>query len=382
MALEAVVYQQDFLNYNGKELYNLLGGNWGFDYQFGLENVEEEDHHFLENQTDQNGHHHLLQHHNGDSDDHKYRSTGRHHDQLSSSPLPNSMVVLPDAAHFNNYSDLPTTTATATARPKRRRSKSRKNKEEIENQRMTHIAVERNRRKQMNDYLSVLRSLMPESYVQRGDQASIIGGAINFVKELEHRLQLLGAHKEKKEKSENGLESSPPFDEFFTFPQYSTTSSISSSTATTSSSSSSSSSATGCDHNSAAAAMTESAATSSSTATDHHHHNQSLLLQSQSAVADIEVTMVESHANLKIRSKRRSKQLLKLVSELHNLRLTILHLNVTTVDETVLYSLSVKIEEDCNLTSVDDIATAMYQLLVGMHHEFKIYMMMMTTTTT
>ncbi|KAK3200338.1 hypothetical protein Dsin_023753 [Dipteronia sinensis] len=362
MALEAVVYQQDFLNYNGKDLYNLLGGNWGFDNQFGLEKVEEEDHHFLENQTNQNGHH-LFHHHNGDSDDHQYWSSTHHHDHLSSSSVPNSMVVPPDAAHFNNHSDLPTTTA--TARPKRRRSKSRKNKEEIENQRMTHIAVERNRRKQMNDYLSVLRSLMPESYVQRGDQASIIGGAINFVKELEHRLQLLGAHKEKKEKSGNGLESSPPFDEFFTFPQYSTTSSISSSTATTSSSSSSSSSATGCDQNSAAAAaaaMAESAATSSSTATDHHHH-QSLLLQTQSAVADIEVTMVESHANLKIRSKRRSKQLLKLVSELHNLRLTILHLNVTTVDETVLYSLSVKVEEDCNLTSVDDIATAVYQLL-------------------
>ncbi|KAK0599445.1 hypothetical protein LWI29_005363 [Acer saccharum] len=351
MALEAVVYQQDFLNYNGKELYNLLGGNWGFDNQFGLEKVEEEDHHFLENQTDQDGHHHHhLLHHNGDSDDHQYWSTGHHHDHLSSSQVPNSMVVPPDATHFNNYSDLPTTTATATtvSRPKRRRSKSRKNKEEIENQRMTHIAVERNRRKQMNDYLAVLRSLMPESYVQR---------SLNIVCNY---LELI---KRKKEKFENGLESSPPFDEFFTFPQYSTTSSISSSTATSSSSSSSSSSANGCDRNSAAAAaaMTESAATSSSPATDHHH--QSLLLQTQSAVADIEVTMVESHANLKIRSKRRSKQLLKLVSELHNLRLTILHLNVTTVDETVLYSLSVKVEEDCNLTSVDDIATAVYQLL-------------------
>ena len=53
-------------------------------------------------------------------------------------------------------------------RPKRRRrARAKKNKEEIENQRMTHIAVERNRRKQMNDYLSVLRSLMPDSYVQR-----------------------------------------------------------------------------------------------------------------------------------------------------------------------------------------------------------------------
>ena len=58
-------------------------------------------------------------------------------------------------------------TVTATSRRKRRRTKSAKNTEEIENQRRTHIAVERNRRKQMNEYLAVLRSLMPSSYVQR-----------------------------------------------------------------------------------------------------------------------------------------------------------------------------------------------------------------------
>lgn len=52
---------------------------------------------------------------------------------------------------------------------KKRRRKPRvcKNKEEAETQRITHIAVERNRRKQMNEHLAVLRSLMPESYVQR-----------------------------------------------------------------------------------------------------------------------------------------------------------------------------------------------------------------------
>lgn len=50
---------------------------------------------------------------------------------------------------------------------RRRRPKVCKNKEEAETQRMTHITVERNRRKQMNEHLAVLRSLMPESYVQR-----------------------------------------------------------------------------------------------------------------------------------------------------------------------------------------------------------------------
>ena len=52
-------------------------------------------------------------------------------------------------------------------RRKRRRTRSVKNREEVESQRMTHIAVERNRRKQMNEYLAALRSLMPPSYVQR-----------------------------------------------------------------------------------------------------------------------------------------------------------------------------------------------------------------------
>lgn len=50
---------------------------------------------------------------------------------------------------------------------RRRRARVCKNKEEAETQRMTHIAVERNRRRQMNEHLAILRSLMPESYVQR-----------------------------------------------------------------------------------------------------------------------------------------------------------------------------------------------------------------------
>ncbi|KAJ0079150.1 hypothetical protein Patl1_22770 [Pistacia atlantica] len=305
MALEAVVYQQDFLGiYNGL----LATSSWGYDCG-GLEKEDEDKFsfdHFLDNQTESNFLH-------GHFNDMLYQPN-------SSSDATNNTINNPNGSSSTLIQDLPqmdssATTSMPSSRPKRRRSKSRKNKEEIENQRMTHIAVERNRRKQMNEYLSILRSLMPESYVQRGDQASIIGGAINFVKELEHKLQLLGGHKEMKEKSESGS----PFAEFFTFPQYSTSSSLGDSETTTA--------------------------------------------ENQSAIADIEVTMVESHANLKIRSKRRPKLLLKVVSGLHTMRLTILHLNVTTVEQIVLYSLSVKVEDDCKLTSVDDIATAVYQLL-------------------
>ncbi|KAK4282828.1 hypothetical protein QN277_014157 [Acacia crassicarpa] len=223
------------------------------------------------------------------------------------------------------------------ARPKRRRPKTRKNQQEIENQRMTHIAVERNRRKQMNDYLSVLRSLMPDSYLQRGDQASIIGGAINFVKELEHRLQFLGSQKHTNAAWESCPSAKLPFSEFFTFPQYST---------------SATSTAGGCDN-----------------INSGYVGEGSVGEAIQSGIADIEVTMVESHANLKIRSKKRPKQLLKLVSGLHSMRLTILHLNVTTTAQIVLYCLSVKVEDDCKLGSVDDIAAALYQMMDSIHQE-------------
>jgi hypothetical protein len=57
--------------------------------------------------------------------------------------------------------------AAPEAKNKRKRPRSIKTTEEVESQRMTHIAVERNRRKQMNEHLRVLRSLMPGSYVQR-----------------------------------------------------------------------------------------------------------------------------------------------------------------------------------------------------------------------
>ncbi|RYR52510.1 hypothetical protein Ahy_A06g027422 [Arachis hypogaea] len=221
------------------------------------------------------------------------------------------------------------TTSTCSERPKRRRGKTRKNKEEIENQRMTHIAVERNRRKQMNDYLSLLRNLMPDSYVQRvcivtllirsdpirsvqGDQASIIGGAINYVKVLEQKLQFLAATTSDEDGGSdhtNNKIGTMPFSEFFGFPQV-------------------------------------------------------------TGNADIEVTMVESHANLKIRSKKKPKQLLKMVSNLQAMRLTILHLNVTTTNnDIVLYSLSVKVEDDCKLGSVDEIATAVCQMMENIQHE-------------
>lgn len=50
---------------------------------------------------------------------------------------------------------------------RRRRTRSEQRIEEKENQRMNHIAVERNRRRQMNHFLSILKVMMPLSYSQR-----------------------------------------------------------------------------------------------------------------------------------------------------------------------------------------------------------------------
>lgn len=321
MALEAVVFPQDlFVGHGCKDWYNLAAA---LSQDFKLEEEEvggEIDGFSLEkNQNIET----LFDSFCGkwDSSSSSVVQTTKEWDANSS---PETCTV---EGFFSESSPIPPPppppTATSCTRRKRRRTKSCKNKEEVENQRITHIVVERNRRKQMNDYLSVLRSLMPASYVQRGDQASIVGGAINFVKELEQLLQSLKAQKRMTQNPEAGFSS--PFADFFSFPQYT--------------------------------CSTNRSSTNETVAENH------------SAIADIEVTMVESHANIKILSKRRPKQLLKMAAGFQNLHLTILHLNVTTIHEMVLYSFSVKVEDNCGLTSVDEIATAVYQMLGRIQEE-------------
>ncbi|XP_071732359.1 transcription factor bHLH94-like [Rutidosis leptorrhynchoides] len=224
------------------------------------------------------------------------------------------------------------TKVAGVGRRKRRRTTSGKNKQDLENQRMTHIAVERNRRKQMNEYLAVIRSLMPSSYVQRSDQASIVGGAINYVKELEQQLQILEVQKRANDQKLhiNNIGYSPPilFSDFFNFPQYSLR-------------------------------LAVKVGNVSSVIPDNR----------LPAMAEIEVTMVENHANLKVLSKKRPRQLLKFVTGLQCLWLTILHLNVTTIEQMAFYGLSVKIEEGCQLSTVDEIADAVNCILARIEEE-------------
>ncbi|KAK7282840.1 hypothetical protein RIF29_11925 [Crotalaria pallida] len=342
MALEAVVFPQDPFSYgcNNKDyLYSLVGEGgaeestgggpaWSQDYGFQTTSAEEEKLllGIINNNIEQSLH---ATHFDSSSTSVLQNVKEQQWDYSHSSPEP--CTVDQSLAVANSLAEA-TVVSTTTGRRKRRRAKSAKNKEEIENQRMTHIAVERNRRKQMNEYLAVLRSLMPPSYAQRGDQASIIGGAINFVKELEQLLQSMEGQKKIKQPQENfSLNGSQPFAEFFTFPQYTTC-----------------------------------ATQNNNTASTTMGQNQE---QKQWAVADIEVTMVDNHANMKILSKKNSGQLMKMVVGLQSLRLGILHLNVTTVDEMVLYSVSVKVEEGCQLNTVDEIAAAVNQLLRTIQEE-------------
>jgi hypothetical protein len=155
----------------------------------------------------------------------------------------------------------------------------------------------------------------------QGDQASIVGGAINYVKELEQQVQSLEVQKTLKNTNSDRNETVSPFAEFFTFPQYS--SSINGTSSTCSDS-------------------TGSINSSSGGSYSPNSHN-AVLVDSQPGLADVEVTMVESHANLKVVTRRRPKQLVKIVAGLQKMQLIPQHLNMTSAQDRVMYSFSLKV---------------------------------------
>ncbi|KAK4266485.1 hypothetical protein QN277_027397 [Acacia crassicarpa] len=228
---------------------------------------------------------------------------------------------------------------------KRKRPRTIKTSEEVESQRMTHIAVERNRRKQMNEHLRVLRSLMPGSYVQRGDQASIIGGAIEFVRELEQLLQCLESQKRRRLLGEahtrqvgdsssslaiqtQQVQQAPFFPPLAPLPN---------------------------DHNQ----MKQLVDQFESGIREETAENKSCL-------ADVEVKLLGFDAMIKILSRRRPGQLIKTIAALEDLQLIILHTNITTVEQTVLYSFNVKVAGDSRFTA-EDIASSVQQIFSFIH---------------
>ena len=128
----------------------------------------------------------------------------------------------------------------------------------------------------------------------QGDQASIIGGAIEFVRELEQLLQCLESQKQRRLMEDSTLaiqQSHPPF-----FPPMPLPNELREETA-----------------------------------------------ENKSCLADVEVKLLGFDAMIKILSRRRPGQLIKTIAALEDLKLNIHHTNITTIEQTVLYSFNVKV---------------------------------------
>ncbi|PIM98685.1 hypothetical protein CDL12_28831 [Handroanthus impetiginosus] len=178
---------------------------------------------------------------------------------------------------------------------------------------MSHIAVERNRRRQMNEHLKVLRSLTPCFYIKRGDQASIIGGVIEFIKELHQVLQSLEAKKRRKSLSPSPGPS-PRQCQLSPQPEES----------------------------------------------PFGNNFKELGACCNSPVADVEAKISGSNVLLRTISRRIPGQIVRIINVLEKLSFEILHLNISSMEDTVLYSFVIKIGLECQV-SVEELALEVQQ---------------------
>ncbi|KAI3696354.1 hypothetical protein L1987_79368 [Smallanthus sonchifolius] len=176
---------------------------------------------------------------------------------------------------------------------------------------MSHIAVERNRRRQMNEHLKVLRSMTPCFYIKRGDQASIIGGVIEFIKEMQLVLELLESKKRRRSISPSPGPSSKP--------------------------------------------LLGPSTPQSEHSIVVHENIKELGASCNSPVADVEAKISGSNVVLRTVSRRIPGQVVKIITLLENLSLEILHLNISSMEDTILYSFVIKIGLECQL-SVEELA--------------------------
>lgn len=168
----------------------------------------------------------------------------------------------------------------------------------------------------MNEHLKVLRSLTPCFYIKKSDQASIIGGAIEFIKELHTILQSLESKKRRKSISPSPGPSPRPI-QLTPLPN--------------------------------TLPGTESL--------------KQIGACCNSPVADVEAKISGSNVLLKIISRRIPGQILKIIAVLEQLSFEILHLNISSMQETVLYSFVVKIGIECEL-SVEELALKVQQSFI------------------
>ncbi|KAL9237599.1 hypothetical protein vseg_012127 [Gypsophila vaccaria] len=200
---------------------------------------------------------------------------------------------------------------------------------------MSHIKVERNRRRQMNDHLKVLRALTPCFYIKKGDQASIIGGVVEFIKELHQVLQSLESQKRRKSLSLSPSPGpSPSPRQVILNPSPS---------------------------------PRQLGNNNNNNVNNNNNNNnisdrsfqfdgaKELVACCNSPVADVEAKISGSNVVLRVISKRSHGQLVKIIAALEKLSFEILHLNISSMDDTVLYYIVVKIGLECQL-SMEDVA--------------------------
>ncbi|KAG6387758.1 hypothetical protein SASPL_152950 [Salvia splendens] len=210
-----------------------------------------------------------------------------------------------------------------------------------------HISVERNRRKQMNEHISVLRSLMPCFYVKRGDQASIIGGVVNYIKELQQILQSMEAKKQRKAYADvlspRPGPISPRRSPILISPRTPQPRSPYKRRL----------------HNlqtgflnspSLIPSPAELSPCNSSTSSINDSVNE-LVASSRSAMSEVEVKFCGPNLLLKTVSGRIPGQVAKIVSALEDLALEILQVNVNKLDEKMLNCFTIKIGIECQLSA-------------------------------
>ncbi|MFS7969121.1 putative transcription factor bHLH family [Helianthus anomalus] len=210
---------------------------------------------------------------------------------------------------------------------------------------VSHIMVERNRRKLMTEHLCVLRSLMPCFYVRRGDQASIIGGVVDYITELQRALQSLEAKKRRKVYGEQvtrrWIVSSPRRPR----PPLSPRPSVPISPRTPQPT------------NTYRPATFPPLFIAPSPANSFIRLDNSdeLMANLRSPIAEVEVKFAGGNLLLKTCSNRIPGQTTKVIAVLENLSLEVLHVDISVVDETMVNSFTIKVGVECRL-SADELA--------------------------
>ncbi|RWW57575.1 hypothetical protein BHE74_00035620 [Ensete ventricosum] len=103
---------------------------------------------------------------------------------------------------------------------------------------------------------------------------------------------------------------------------------------------------------------------------DHSSRLREEIAENRSCLAEVEVRLLGFDAMIKILSRRRPRQLIRTIAALEDLQLAILHTNIATIEPTVLYSFNVKARPIStsqiaseSLCTAEDIANSVQRIL-------------------